>query len=193
MIQLHTDAVVTRLSNHITSVVIPKATPDVVIIDSRVPGQISLAAESSKELYHGRTNASPWFHFLVGDFEYRKRNRKYKGKEREELYAKFKLPDWVSHTAWDIHAHNTMSAWRFSLRTYRSIHAGLPFFEAVRKRDVGKVRELLLNHEAFITDRTSTAWTYKYSDLKHNRYKTTLYPGTAALHVSRNFKIGSMH
>ena len=110
-------------------------------------------------------SSTPWMNFLLGSFEYHSRARLQKGKPRQEYEAKYRLPYWVSSTAFHVQGYSHLSNWRINYRSYRIMPLESPFFRAIETGDIHTVQRMIGDKSAFVTD--------------CNEY------GESALHVSR--------
>jgi hypothetical protein len=91
--------------------------------------------------------------FLLGTIEYQKQSSKHKGRQQQEIYAKYQLPSWLSTRVWECKALETLSGWRLNIGTYRTVSPNCTFFTHVRRGNIGGVQEMLSSREAFISDR----------------------------------------
>jgi len=179
MIPLQSEILFTRISNQISGVVPLCGASDTNTIIPQAAKQVS----KSKELIitWPYEEALCWGSYAFGVLMYQYRHRKYKGKEGIEHHARYRFPSWISQMAWDWRAHSTISGWRLTLQTCRFMSPTSPFFEAVESNDITNVRKMLLDREAFITDRVShTVFGEEESDTPINR-------GMTALHVRNKF------
>ncbi|KAG4440189.1 hypothetical protein IFR05_004334 [Cadophora sp. M221] len=91
------------------------------------------------------------------EFEYHQRTRSHRGRVREEVTAKYKLPEFITNKLLELQGHNTFSKWRLTLQTYRVIPDDNPFFSAIWDGDLVSVQQMLANKEYFVSDR-DTNW-----------------------------------
>lgn len=122
--------------------------------------QQDLVGESSSSVIVSRqydywTSLRPWMQSLIGSIEYRKKMRRKRGKEKEEINLKLTWPAWLSYQAWDFEAYQDQSAWHLSLRSYRTLNRQHPIFESARKGDVESMKRLLCARKGFATDRNT--------------------------------------
>lgn len=141
MVQLQPDIIVARISDSISSVasrsddLSPGSIHKSCISDSmttmdgynQTPFQPPEYEDSiaTKKLITGHFDywvSSPSrLRFLLGSIEYSKQCSKYKGRQRQEIYAKYQLPSWLSTRVWECKAFETLSGWRLNLGTYRTL------------------------------------------------------------------------
>lgn len=100
------------------------------------------------------TSSPSRLRFLLGSIEYQKQSNKHKGRERQEIYAKYQLPSWLSTRVWECKALETLSGWRLNIGTYRTVSPDCAFFTHIRLGNIGGVQEMLSSREVFISDRT---------------------------------------
>ncbi|TVY38166.1 hypothetical protein LOCC1_G005764, partial [Lachnellula occidentalis] len=149
MIQMQSEVIVTRVSNHISSATLEQRRSDDTVIETQALKDVPQAHEIHFKPYECWTGSSSWIGYIVGSFDY----RKHKGKVGDEYYGKYVLPWWFSDKAWEYRAHNTNLGWRINLQVCRYLGINSPFFKAILNRDLLSVRKMLLDREAFVTDR----------------------------------------
>jgi Ankyrin repeat len=157
MVRIQPEIIVARISSMTQSSQIVTQTTNLLETTPKTIQQ-NLIGESSSSVIASRqydywTSSRPWMRSLIGSIEYRKKMRRKRGKEKEEINLKLRLPTWLSYQAWEIEAYQGQSAWRFSLRSYRTLDFKHPIFERARNGDVESVKRLLCAREGFTTDR----------------------------------------
>ncbi|TVY45721.1 hypothetical protein LSUB1_G000383 [Lachnellula subtilissima] len=161
MIQMQSEVIVTRVSNHIASATLKPRGSDDTAIETPTLKDVSQTHMIDFKPYEYWTGSPSWIHYIAGKFEYRKSYRKHRGKEEDKHYARYMLPRWFSDKAWEYRAHNTNFGWRIDLQTCRYLSINSPLFKAIRNRDLVSVRKMLLTREAFVTDRIENS-TYHF-------------------------------
>jgi len=155
MARLQPEIIVARLSNHLTSI----TAIDTTCLE---PNQRQSKDEASKDLvtrqYDVWTSSSSWMRFLVGQFEFRSRVKTYKGRERQEFYAKYKFPDLLSSCQVDCWGFRGLSGWCINPQMYRVLPRHSLFFTAVGNGDTSSVQQMLTERHAWVTDRIDACW-----------------------------------
>ncbi|KAH8779025.1 hypothetical protein BGZ57DRAFT_822086 [Hyaloscypha finlandica] len=155
MARLQPEIIVARLSNHLTSI----TAIDTTCLE---PNQRQSKDEASKDLitrqYDVWTSSSSWMRFLVGQFEFRSRVKTYKGRERQEFYAKYKFPDLLSSCQADCWGFRGLSGWCINPQMYRVLPEDSLFFTAVKDGDTLSVQQMLTERHAWVTDRIDGYW-----------------------------------
>jgi DNA-binding GntR family transcriptional regulator len=95
----------------------------------------------------------------VGSLEYHRHFRKHRGKLREEIKVRYRLPSLLARRVWDVAAYHSRLGWRVNLQTYRTVSQNEEIFEVARKGDLERMRELLSAHGGYVNDRYETGWT----------------------------------
>jgi hypothetical protein len=165
--QLQSDVLFARISSHITSNIGPfNQGPETMLDKPRTMEQTPTTKDLTTSRLEVLNSSVSWTRYVLGNLTYRKRYHKNTSRRGNETYARYKFPCWISYMAWEYHASSTLHGWQITLQTCRFIGRESPFFKAVRLNDVVSVRKMLLNREAFVTDRDNDFW------------------GSTALHVS---------
>jgi hypothetical protein len=89
----------------------------------------------------------------VGSLEYHRNGKKHRGKLREEIKVKYRLPLLLTRRVWDVAAYHSRLGWRVNLQTYRTVPWGEEIFEVTSRGDLERMRELLSTHGGFVNDR----------------------------------------
>lgn len=173
MIQAQPEIIAAQISNSLSAIAVPSHSSDSTISEPYKLTEPQHSSSFGARRY--KPCASSWGRYVFGSLEYRRRRRRFEGKERNEFFARYKLPGWLSSSSWDYHMYNGLSALQIKLQTSRFVETDSPFFEAVGCQDLIRVREMLLNREGYVTDRIvkyvrKDGWNY--------------YTGSTALHVS---------
>lgn len=185
MVQLQPDIIVARISDTMSSMLInPDTMSSEVMMKAehdvakpfRSPGNTHVLASNSlvARQYEYWVSSPSRLRFVLGSLEYQKQRNTQKGKDWQEINAKYQLPSWFSTRVWKCKALETLSGWRFNLETYRTLPEDSPFFTFVRCGDIASVQDMLSSREALISDRT-VGWDDTFRRWMHGR---------TALHVS---------
>jgi len=153
MIQMQSEVIVTRVSNHIASATLKPRGSDDTVIETSTLKDVSQTHMIDFKPYEYWTGSPSWIRYVAGHFEYRKSYCKHRGKEGDEHYARYMLPRWFSDKVWEYCVHNTNFGWRINLQTCRYLTVDSPFYKAIHNRDLVSVRNMLSTREAFVTDR----------------------------------------
>ncbi|KAE9380938.1 hypothetical protein N431DRAFT_325529 [Stipitochalara longipes BDJ] len=162
MVRMQPEIIVARISSMTPFTQIATQTTNVLETTPKFRQQNSGQSNSSfiaSGQYGYLTCSRPWMQLLIGSIEYRKNMRRKRGKEKEEINLKLRWPTWLSCQAWEIEGYQDQSAWRFSLRSYRTLNSKHPIFESVKNGDVERVKRQLCAREGFATDRNETGET----------------------------------
>ncbi|KAH9218729.1 hypothetical protein DL95DRAFT_521084 [Leptodontidium sp. 2 PMI_412] len=152
MIQIQPDIIVSRMTEHISSLAIsdnPQQSPKTQPSSSK---DQETAAVVQRQ-YDMWISSPSWVTYLFGQFEYHQRTRLHKGRRREDITTKYKLPQFIANRVLELQGHNTLSGWKVNIQTYRVLPYDNPFFSAITKGDIVAIRHMLANKEYFITDR----------------------------------------
>jgi hypothetical protein len=112
----------------------------------------------AKQNAHWGSNGS-WLEAIVGSLEYHRNFKKHRGKLREEIKVKYRLPWLLARRVWDVAAYQDRLGWQVNLQTYRTVSRNEEILEVARKGDLEKMRELLSTHGGYVTDRNEVGGT----------------------------------
>ncbi|TVY92243.1 hypothetical protein LAWI1_G003220 [Lachnellula willkommii] len=107
IVQMQSEVIVTRVSNHISSAALELRRSDDTVIETQILKDVPQTHGIDFKPYEYWTGSPSCIRYIVGNFEYRKRYYKHRGKEGDEYYARYILPRWFSDKAWEYRAHNT--------------------------------------------------------------------------------------
>jgi hypothetical protein len=127
-------------------------------IGSEESNQSSSRDLLAKRDTHWASNGS-WFEAVLGSLEYHRNFRKHRGKLREKINFKYRLPSLLARRVWDVAAYHSRLGWRVNLQTYRTVSRDEEIFEVVLRGDLEKMRELLATHDGYANDRDEDGWT----------------------------------
>ncbi|KAH7350740.1 hypothetical protein BKA65DRAFT_549733 [Rhexocercosporidium sp. MPI-PUGE-AT-0058] len=152
IIQLQPDIIVARMTEHISSVAIHDTSHQ--LLEAR-PGNTK--DQGTGVVVHRQydmwMSSASWITYLFGQFNYHQRTRMCKGRQREDVTTKYKLPEFITNKVLELQGQKTLSGWRVDIQTYRVIPYENPFFSAIENGDVVSVQRILANKEYFISDR----------------------------------------
>jgi hypothetical protein len=126
-----------------------QAQEDISSVESNLSSSRDLVA---KQDTHWGSNGS-WLEAIVGSLEYHKNFKKHRGKLREEIKVKYRLPSLLARRVWDVAAYHSRVGWRVNLQTYRTVSRNEEIFEVASRGDLKRMRELLSTHGGYVNDR----------------------------------------
>jgi len=127
-------------------------------ISSEESNQSSSRDLVAKQDTHWGSNGF-WLEAIVGSLEYHRNFKKHRGKLREEIKVKYRLPWLLARRVWDVAAYQDRLGWQVKLQTYRTVPWNEEIFEVASKGDLEKMRELLSTHGGYVTDRNEVGST----------------------------------
>src|SRR5271170_1117434 len=84
-----------------------------------------------------------WLGFLFGSLECQRQKSQSRGRNYEQVQARYKFPGLFSTNVLDIVGQRSLSDWSVNFRTYRIIPYDAPIFEAIEYGDILRVQSLL--------------------------------------------------
>jgi hypothetical protein len=124
-------------------------------ISSEESDQSSSRDLVAKQDTHWDFNGS-WLEAIVGSLEYQRNFKKHRGKLREEIKVKYRLPSLLARRVWDVAAYHSRVGWRVNLQTYRTVSGNQEIFKVAHRGDLERMRELLSTHGGYVNDRSET-------------------------------------
>jgi hypothetical protein len=159
MIQLQPDIIMMRLVDHLkTSNALEVSTPDEQFQNAVVREPVSRNLVAAQ--YNIWTSSAPWIRLLFGHFEYQHCQNFKRGKWRETIYTKYRLPSPLSQYQLALWAIRPLSGWWINLDIHRSVSYKNEFFTAIRVGDLAAVQSMIAEKKAFVTDRAYDHFDY---------------------------------
>lgn len=152
MIQIQPDIIVARMTDHISSLTISNA-PQQSVEPHTGKTKDQETGPVVQRQYDMWISSPSWITYLFGQFEYHQRTRSHRGRVREEVTTKYKLPEFITNKVLELQGHNNLSGWRVAIQTYRMIPYNNPFFSSIRRGDIIEVQHMLAKKEYFVSDR----------------------------------------
>ncbi|KAK0109192.1 hypothetical protein ONS96_003015 [Cadophora gregata f. sp. sojae] len=167
MIQLQPDIIVTRMTNHLTTLTTANTTQEESGTSLGRTNEIQDTGSIVQRQYDMWISSPSWIAYLFGQFEYHRRTRMCKGREINDVNARYKLPDFLSNRVLDFQCHKMLTGWRVDIHTFRMIPFDNPFFEAIENDDITAFRHMLVNKEYLVTDRDEDNTTPLHLAVQH--------------------------
>lgn len=152
MIQFQPDIIVTRIATHLDT---SRSFDGEMHCREQRPLDKKRLLHSSnlvERQYDHWTVSSSWMRFVLGQFEYWHQQNTRSGKWQENFYARYKLPDILSHYQFTLWARRPLSGLWLNCKIHRTVSKDDSFFLAVEQGNLPIVESLLAEKKAYVTD-----------------------------------------